>query len=38
MIQSGEIVSGGGTITMQVVEGIYFLESKKLFERLKKFI
>lgn len=38
MIKSGEIVSGGGTITMQVVREYCSHESKKLSEKLKKFI
>ena len=38
MVQSGEIVSGGGTITMQVVRGYCYPVIKKSFEKSKRSI
>ena len=35
MIQSGEIVSGGGTITMQVVRGYLLSREQKLIRKIK---
>ena len=36
MIQSGEIVSGGGTITMQVVRGYLLSREQKIFRKIKE--
>jgi penicillin-binding protein 1A len=36
MIQSGEIVSGGGTITMQVVRGYLLSREQKLIRKIKE--
>ena len=36
MIQSGEIVSGGGTITMQVVRGYLLSREQKIIRKIKE--
>ena len=38
LLKSGEIVSGGGTITMQVVRGYLLSREQKFLRKIKKFI